>query len=113
MDFSFRKEDRILRKNDFLKLYRLGNKKEGLFFFMYYKENKFGSRLGLSVSRKVGSAVVRSRFKRVYRESFRLTKHSFSSPLDIVINVKPSAKEQSNNSIRDDFFKQIKSLGLL
>ena len=42
MDFSFRKEDRILRKNDFLKLYRLGNKKEGYFFLCIIKKINLG-----------------------------------------------------------------------
>lgn len=40
-------------------------------------------RLGLAVSRRVGGAVQRNRWKRVLREAFRLTQHDLP-PLDFV-----------------------------
>lgn len=43
------------------------------------------NRIGLSVSRKVGSAVVRNRLRRLYREAFRLTKSSLPSGMDLVL----------------------------
>ena len=51
------------------------------------------NRIGFSISKKVGNSVVRHYFARILREIYRLHKEVFSSGLDIVIIVKPSASE--------------------
>jgi ribonuclease P protein component len=47
-----------------------------------------GPRLGITASRKVGCAVVRSRIRRLVREAFRATRDLFPSDLDLVVIVK-------------------------
>jgi len=42
-------------------------------------------RVGLSVSRKVGNAVVRNRWKRLLREAFRLSQHTLPAGLDFIL----------------------------
>src|SRR5215213_772295 len=46
-------------------------------------------RIGLSVSRKVGTAVRRNRIRRLLREAFRLMQHDFPRGYDLVIVVRP------------------------
>ena len=91
-DQSFPKSARLLKPFEFKRVY------EGKLFtaddtlVLNAAPNESGEvRLGLSVSRKVGNAVVRNQWKRHIREAFRKQKGDFSIGLDIVIRPKRDA----------------------
>lgn len=52
-------------------------------------------RLGLVVSKKVGNAVARNRWKRVLREAFRLQQHELPQSLDFVVLPRGKAEPPS------------------
>src|SRR4051812_9570495 len=57
---------------------------------VYARPNDLGHpRLGLSVSRKVGTAVRRNRIRRLLREAVRLMQHDLPSGYDLVVVVRP------------------------
>lgn len=57
---------------------------------VYALPNDLGfPRLGMSVSRKVGTAVRRNRIRRLIRESFRLLQHDLPQGYDLVVVVRP------------------------
>ena len=61
---------------------------------MFILPNSQGhSRLGLTLSRKVGIAAVRNRARRMLREAFRLDDQMRSSGLDIVIHAHARIRE--------------------
>lgn len=55
-------------------------------------ENDCLTRIGLSVSRKVGNAVVRNKWKRLIREAFRVQKFDFPQGIDLVVRPRKGAE---------------------
>lgn len=71
---SFPKESRLLNSKDFDYLRKGARVLSTPFLRFYYKESRIqgsSSRIGLSVSKKVGNAVQRNVVKRFLRENFR------------------------------------------
>jgi ribonuclease P protein component len=88
--------DSLKKNKDFDAVYKAGNSKANRDFVMYIKNNdKETNRLGISVSKKVGNSVVRHHLARLIREAYRLHEEMFNSGLDIVVVVRPAAKEIS------------------
>lgn len=53
------------------------------------------SRLGVTVSSRIGNAVARNRVKRLVREVFRVRRSSIPNAVDVVVIAKPGADRLS------------------
>ena len=71
------------------------------------------TRLGLVVSRKVGGAVVRSRARRLLRESFRRHQYALAQPVDLVLVARHSIARLGLGGVEKDFLTTLKRAGLL
>ncbi|MEN6320784.1 MAG: ribonuclease P protein component [Syntrophaceae bacterium] len=96
---SFDKHVRILKRRDYLTVYQYGVRIYSENFTIISCRKDVGvSRLGITVSKKVGSAVQRNRIKRLVREFFRLNRSRLSALQDIVIIAR---KDVSSFSYQD------------
>src|SRR5688572_24130175 len=82
----FRKEEHLRRPADFESVFAHRCSASNGLLLVYGRPNGLPyARLGLSVSRKVGSAVRRNRLRRLYREAFRLSRCELPTGLDLVL----------------------------
>lgn len=71
---------------DFKSLYRSGKSSVNPYLVIYCRKNRGPkSRLGISVSTKVGKAVRRNRVRRLIREAYRLSEDRLIPGYDIVV----------------------------
>jgi ribonuclease P protein component len=105
---EFQHEVRIVRSSEYKRLYKEGRKIYSEKFVIFGRENIAGHhRLGLTVSRKVGCAVVRNRIKRLFREIFRRSYREIPGQLDIVVNAKAGCSSARYLELRDEFLSAV------
>jgi len=84
--FSFKKGERILKKQEFIALNLHGKRYYTKNFIVIIRENRRDiTRLGITVSKRVGDSVKRNRIKRLIREFFRLNKQQIPKGYDVII----------------------------
>ena len=95
----------IKKNSDFQKVYKTGKSYANRLLIMYVMrtEQENATRIGISVSKKVGNSVVRHHVTRLLRESFRLNKDKVKTGLDIVVVARAAAKEAEFKNIESAY----------
>ena len=104
----FKKSARILKRTEFVTLSKNGQKlKSEHFIAAVGPGGSETTRLGITVTKKTGCAVIRNRIKRFIREYFRLNRHRFTGKWDINIiarkNVFAVSSKQAFSSLEKIF----------
>lgn len=85
-DQSFPKSHRLLTREQFDRVFEQKCSAADGRIIVYAAANELPqSRIGLVVSRKIGNAVVRNRWKRLLREAFRLCRGELPAEMDYVV----------------------------
>lgn len=117
------KEEKIRKNSEFRTVYKRGKSfsNQNLVLYVYKNinntiikdENRVTlSRLGISVSKKVGKSVIRSRVKRLISESYRLNKENIKKGFDYVIIARNPSKDRDYKEIETSLIKLFEKAGL-
>jgi len=89
---GFPRACRLLRRADYDRVYKEGRRRTSHNGVVFYRPNGLPeSRLGISVKRALGNAVVRNRMRRRMREIFRTHRKEIPGGWDIVVHPRRSA----------------------
>jgi ribonuclease P protein component len=104
---TFGRNRRVLRRSDYLATYSSGRRYVGR-WLVFFVRPASGScaRLGLTITKKTGSAVVRNSLRRKLRELFRRSS-GLRAVIDVVVNVRPGAENVAFAELARDFDKLV------
>lgn len=93
---------RVKKEKDFKKLFAIKKTKANKQFVIYYmpKNMQQHIRVGLSVSKKLGNAVVRNKIKRKIRRAFHEMEPLFYENYDIIVIARQPVLEMSVEEIK-------------
>lgn len=97
------KSSRVRKRAEFVRIQTSGVKIEaGCLMARASKRASGETRLGITISSKVGNAVVRNRVRRRVREAFRLSRAQFPPGVDIIFIAKSKAHDATYEVLRRD-----------
>ena len=104
----FTQAQRLKTPEQFQRVYdRKRSASDGLLIVYVCECDSPHPRGGVSVSKKMGGAVVRNRFKRLFREAFRLTQHDLPRGVDIIMIPRPRT-EPTTEQLKLSLVKLVK-----
>lgn len=98
----------------FRKLYNRGHSSVTKYLVIYARPNRLGeNRIGVTVGKKLGKAVVRNRVRRRLREIYRINEEQFLPGYDIVIVARTRAVDAEFQALQTAYLCAAQKLGLL
>ena len=108
------RERRITRGRDFQRARTAGRRLAVGSLVLNWADAAGGAtRVGVITSRKIGSATVRTRARRLLREAFRLNQHRIARAVDIVLVARQSIVEKDFAAVEGDFVMALRRADLL
>ena len=108
-----KKEYRLCKRFEFRCVYQRGNAVKNRNFVLYYRPNRLGKcRIGFSVSKKIGKAVVRNRVKRCLREACRLHLTAFAKGYDYVFIARLPIRQENTAALGRQIQTKLAELAL-
>ncbi|MDP5276079.1 ribonuclease P protein component [Chengkuizengella axinellae] len=105
---------RLKKREDFNFIYRYGKSTANHQFVVYYKQNSIHHfRLGISVSKKTGNAVVRNRMRRVIKEIARHHEDKIKGGYDLIIIVRKPAVIMDYHQIEKSILHVLRKASLI
>ena len=97
----------------FRRLYHTNGFADGL-LVLYARKNRMGvNRIGITVSKKLGHAVVRNRTRRRLREVYRLNEEKFQPGWDLVVVARSRAVDAPFDRLTKSYLSLAKKAGIL
>ncbi len=105
---------RLRKKDDFARVFKQGKAAANHQLVIYFRRSPETEtfRFGVSVSKKIGNAVVRNRLRRMIKEIMRLHAEQVDGSCDLIVIVRKAAVEMAYAELDKSLMHVLKKAGL-
>ncbi|EOC99431.1 ribonuclease P protein component [Caldisalinibacter kiritimatiensis] len=108
------KKYRLRSNKEFKRVYKKGKSLANRYLVMFYIKNPYNyNRVGFTVTKKLGKAVVRNKVRRRIKEGYRLNADKVKQGYDIIFLSRVNAKNAEYKDLERAILHLIRKSGLL